>query len=52
MVQDHYRTDSGTVQTVSLGGCPFSYWPGQLPGRASVISGELQAEGKSIYVFV
>ena len=43
-----YRTDCSTVQTVLLGAVHSMYWPAQLPGRSSVISGELQAGGNSI----
>ncbi len=45
MVPDRlfYRTDCD-VQGLSV----LMYWPGQLPARASIISGELQAGGNSI----
>ncbi len=46
-----YRTDSGTVQTVLLRAVRSMYRPGQLPGRASVICGELQAGG-IVYVYI
>ena len=49
MVPDRlwYRTNCGT-RLFCLGLSIFMYRPGQLPGRSSVISGELQAGGKSI----
>jgi hypothetical protein len=50
MVPDRlwYRTNCGT-RLFYLGLSIFMYRPGQLPGRSSVISGQLQAGGNSIF---
>ncbi len=48
-----YRTDFGTVLTVLFQGLSvLMYRPGQLPGRVSVLSGDLQAGGGIAYMFM
>ncbi len=45
LVAGPYQADCGTIQTVLLGAVHSHVRPGQLPGRSSVISGELQTGG-------
>jgi hypothetical protein len=49
-----YRTDCTVVpyRLCCLGLSILMYRPGQMPDRSSVTSGELQAEGNSIFLYL